>query len=678
MGRRIPRGSHRPKNHEKIKTEKGEIITPHDKKTNAARQSLSAAYINPTLFRNVQKIKVDAPKNAKKIEDKNCTRAKPSVPAVIVPTTIREDDYSAETFEDDFEEYEEDDAEVSPPKNEHQELAVHTDSAQVEYKRFTADDSPKDQNQSHTLEKAIEMPSTAEELPTIDFSKTAYNEDHWLAMQLLEERSIALRSYVQLDCETYNLCSIPPNEEESTFWYYSRAAGVEHKCLQTGDDNVDKDTETASPFMEGKQTQHPMVRNFACTGDSESSGQISAFNGMEQREQCKKFVSHASALLMRLIRSQRSKFVPKLGHSTQPFSKGSASLSLGLLGKRCRVACTSMSSFAGKFKCIVGYQIEESALDSFERMGMLSIWGFKELDKPQKLLLCEAEPTCCLLYEECAWTIAASGMDDGTVALWDLGEPDCWHRTIPWKESDVTVRRPTYDTAFFCGDDKDMCSKVVDILILNVQKNPTGESDALQLASLFENGQIIIWSVVKAIPAGRPLEKDGLLKPNGRVKMSKTMDYFLVGDRIILLNKKPVKSKRDCIYLLEHSQKAIDVTVERFLEVDSGATFNKRKVLLNFKIRTEFETRPFGLGVKTKKGRVVVTSIRENSVSADYFRIDDTIMMINNVQIDSKEKCRELIQQQKGIIDIVIEREEETRIEPDSYGEVRFLLRILD
>ncbi|KFD65857.1 hypothetical protein M514_07056 [Trichuris suis] len=914
------KGSNRTKNRQKVETQKREISTANEKRPNAAIQSLSAAYLNPTLYRNVQKTKVDASKTANKVEGKSSTRGKPSPPAVIAPTTAGEDEHSVEAFEDDFEEYEEEDVEISLPTDERQELAVRADSPQVEHKVFTTDDGPMDQSQKPTQEKAVLVPSVPEGLPTIDFTKAVYNEDHWIAMQLLEERSIALKPYVQLDCETYNLCSIPPNEEESTFWYYSKAAGIEHKCVQTRDDNVDKETEPFSPFLEDKQTQHPMVRNFACTGDSESAGRISAFDSMEQREQCKKFVNHASSLLMRLIRSQPSKVVPKLGHSTQPFSKGSASLGLGLLGKRYKVTCTGMGSFAGKFKCIVGYQIEESALESFEQMGVLAIWGFKEFDKPQKLLLCEAEPTCCLLYEECAWAIAASGMDDGTVALWDLGEPDCWHRTIPWKASDVSVRRPTYDTAFFCGDEKDMCSKVVDILILNVQKNPTDESDALQLASLFENGQIIIWSVVKAVPAGRPLEKDGLLRPSGRVKMLKSsairavvtqsllgpkcsfsfcmascgneffvgsgggkifkvpryqdtssficygtnsetsevlclkisphddniylagmfsgtillfikterepvatlkmaneyghlsaicvqwstttpftfyslhspnvfvvwnveegtwrkqhfvlhksvvamsiseeltsrkkergcalsflvigdwstplskgqcivllrrskchlakrmtkrkkyegivlhftinknsqgnafglglkkrnkhlfvssitrgsaaMDYFLVGDRIMLLNNKPVKSKRECMYLLQHSQRAIDVTVERFLEVDPGPNLSKRKVLLNFRIRTDLETRPFGLGVKTKKGRVVVTSVRENSVSADYFRIDDSIMMINNVQIDSKEKCREQVRKQKGIIDVVIEREEETKIEHDSYAEV--------
>uniref|UniRef100_A0A5S6QMQ0 WD repeat-containing protein 60 n=1 Tax=Trichuris muris TaxID=70415 RepID=A0A5S6QMQ0_TRIMR len=514
----------------------------------ASRQSLSAAYLNPALLRNVRKISIRDPKKDSRAQDQSSTYGKPSVPVALFPMATGKDEHSEESFEDDFEEYEEEEGEENEVEEEEEEeekeggkaetekdkgsvstaekqellTASYTELPGHEQKALVIDNETMDWSGRLGQEKAMTMPNIPESLPTIDFSKTECSEERWLALQRLEERSLALKPYVQLDCEFYSLCSIPPSDGETTFWYYSRAVGIEHKCLQTRDDNVDKETEPIAPLLEDKQTQHPMMRNFSCTGDIESAGQVSAFDSMEQRQRCRIFVNHASSLLTRLIRSRPSMTVPKLGHSTQPFSKGTVSFNLGLLGRRCTVTCLSLSSFAGKCRCLVAYSIEESALEYLEQKGLLAIWGFHDFDKPQKLLLCEAVPTCCLLHEDGAWALAACGMADGTVALWDLGEPDCWHRTVPWRISDVSLRRATYDTAFFCGDEKDLCSKVVQILPLNVQRSPTGESDALQLASLNENGQIIIWSVVEVVPAGRPLEKDGLLRPIGRVKLLKS------------------------------------------------------------------------------------------------------------------------------------------------------------
>ncbi|KFD47019.1 hypothetical protein M514_12101 [Trichuris suis] len=77
------------------------------------------------------------------------------------------------------------------------------------------------------------------------------------------------------------------------------------------------------------------------------------------------------------------------------------------------------------------------------------------------------------------------------------------------------------------------------------------------------------------------------------------------------------------------------------------------RIVLNINVRKD--KRCFGLGIKMKKGKVFVSSIRPGSIAEDHFRLYDVIKEVNGSKVDSRESCRDLIRAHK-VLAVTVER----------------------
>ncbi|KFD50801.1 hypothetical protein M513_08342 [Trichuris suis] len=95
----------------------------------------------------------------------------------------------------------------------------------------------------------------------------------------------------------------------------------------------------------------------------------------------------------------------------------------------------------------------------------------------------------------------------------------------------------------------------------------------------------------------------------------------------------------------------------------SGGT----KSLVALKIDLAKPTRSFGLGIRMHNGKVMVSSMKPNSISSDHFKVGDFIVSINKQPVTTKVVCRNLITSNRGIIEVIVERETDMKLTHESY-----------
>ncbi|CDW60388.1 hypothetical protein TTRE_0000876001 [Trichuris trichiura] len=105
------------------------------------------------------------------------------------------------------------------------------------------------------------------------------------------------------------------------------------------------------------------------------------------------------------------------------------------------------------------------------------------------------------------------------------------------------------------------------------------------------------------------------------------------------------------------------------MSAPSGGT----RSLVALKIDLAKPTRSFGLGIRMHNGKVMVSSMKPNSISSDHFKVGDFIVTINKQPVTTKVVCRNLITSNRGIIEVIVEREADTKLTHESYVQVSFL-----
>ena len=90
-------------------------------------------------------------------------------------------------------------------------------------------------------------------------------------------------------------------------------------------------------------------------------------------------------------------------------------------------------------------QSKVKSADGLSGKGLVCVWNVNEPTKPQKILVCESQPTCCC-FSPVKSTLVFAGMVDGSVVVWDLREPNSMHRSMHIEKEAWTVRYPTYST----------------------------------------------------------------------------------------------------------------------------------------------------------------------------------------------------------------------------------------
>jgi len=130
-------------------------------------------------------------------------------------------------------------------------------------------------------------------------------------------------------------------------------------------------------------------------------------------------------------------------------------------------------------------------------------------------------------------TLVFAGMSDGSLAVWDLREPNTVHKCYHDGKEDRCLRYPTYNTAGVLHYENHG-SAIVALSSIVAQgdssslSGESGDSLSYQLATLEENSQVNLWVVAEInTPDLAGSESDLGLAPGGRIKLIKSSSIQL-------------------------------------------------------------------------------------------------------------------------------------------------------
>lgn len=94
------------------------------------------------------------------------------------------------------------------------------------------------------------------------------------------------------------------------------------------------------------------------------------------------------------------------------------------------------------------------------------------------------------------------GLQDGSLYLWDLREPDSAHGAVNFGPTTYTVRHPTFSTACMAPDLTEAAAPIVAVALSSVHESKgaaaVGSTLTFGLVSLSEWGCLSVWSVLSA------------------------------------------------------------------------------------------------------------------------------------------------------------------------------------
>eukprot|EP00741_Cyanophora_paradoxa_P013181 tig00000178_g12734.t1 len=194
--------------------------------------------------------------------------------------------------------------------------------------------------------------------------------------------------------------------------------------------------------------------------------------------------------------------------------------------------------------------------------GVLCLWSLQSPALPNKVLVCEGEPTCCALDGPAGIaSFAFAGTEEGSVALWDLREPASAHRVadLDGKGASAALRTPSYCTD--CMKEENHADAVCRVVPLaRSEAGPSSSSSpspgpsaapssssapldaaasvagtaAMQLASVDRAGSVAVWLVVEMrAPDPSAYEADYALGFGARVKLLRSSRADLDPRRLV-------------------------------------------------------------------------------------------------------------------------------------------------
>ncbi|KRX54882.1 WD repeat-containing protein 60 [Trichinella sp. T9] len=416
-----------------------------------------------------------------------------------------------ENFEDDFEEYEEDFEEYKSDTDEEKQNGCGI----VEQNEDTFASSSAAQSAKTTETDVSDMSSkkfrdililfaefTREWYPVgIDFSRASLGENHWEVYQELLNRFEDLKPLIELEAATYNMIDIPPLSDYDLFKQSiinNNNNCILKKATQTKDDNVDREIEVIQSVVKDKQIQHPAENNFTCTGCETDDNNFMEDEDFSELIKRNDFVTNAGTALLRIIELNNNQNPLLLQSADDGFSTGKASFNLGLVSQECHVtaACFDKNESFNRF--VISCLIKKSPLKQLQDCGISAVWKCTCFTKPEKLLFSNCEASCCCFFTGPSTSIVFAGLKDGSVVAWDLFESDYWHDTIPWKEGEVEMKKPTYDTAHYCCKQVIESGTVLSLTIIGGFENSKEDLEefSFQLASLHHCVGVYLWSVI--------------------------------------------------------------------------------------------------------------------------------------------------------------------------------------
>lgn len=185
----------------------------------------------------------------------------------------------------------------------------------------------------------------------------------------------------------------------------------------------------------------------------------------------------------------------------------------------------------------------DCAMAEIGKKGVLCLWDTKSLKSPYRVLTCDGVITCCATSPRRGHIVLA-GLEEGSVALWDIREAASLHSLH--KESNTTVRSPTFTTDSLIHDNHSCPIKCIVVPKASRQSQHSMEGDgfdalllgsnrnSFQCATLDEMGGVGVWTVIELKEGDQAgSEIDLGLGIGGRVKIIKSASIQDPGTKLL-------------------------------------------------------------------------------------------------------------------------------------------------
>nr|XP_061809909.1 cytoplasmic dynein 2 intermediate chain 1-like [Nerophis lumbriciformis] len=454
----------------------------------------------------------------------------------------------SQEYEDDFEEYEEDFEELDEDGEKEDEnlemseevkaiqraMGEENERVRASFSRLSKEEEEEKPELSQGKEKKNIRSSQRGKF--IDFAAAKKREAGKKVAMKQKKRSGELLRLIDLDLSTtVSLLDLPPVSEYDMYIRNFGAANTKQAYVQWNEENADRDIQTEELELSDKWTQHPAELSGAC-GDPNRTNETRSISGMNlDSRRLAVFLHSASQVMAVLLEEDHTERSSLQGRKTQKdalsFSDGSLQLNTNLHFLRSRVISQVLFSQAQRHTLLSVHMPSASSSDVrlHHSCTIICVWNMWEPSRPRKVLLCDSEVQCCCFSPGKA-TLVFAGTSIGSVAVWDLREPDGNHERLKVGDDEWTFRRPTFSTDAVPSAHFSSVTSV-EVVTTTVPGGPGSEVAFLaseeellglsfQLASLDENGLLNLWVVVQLAKANEAGSQTDLgLRPGGKVKL---------------------------------------------------------------------------------------------------------------------------------------------------------------
>lgn len=233
---------------------------------------------------------------------------------------------------------------------------------------------------------------------------------------------------IKFDTYGFTLFDFPPIPYEKFIKLYGKRSGVQVSS-QTGDDNIEQETQTEEVFTENKWTQLPITfskydvsnSNYIDVYKSEFIGIGSDTNPIKTKSndkqigsrQFEKFMFSAGQLMINLLEESNVQISKELQNSNvESFSSGYIEFNSGFSShtKECSVVYISYKDDGSKMITVHNKAKQESECKGFK--SIMYLWRISNPNKPEKVFAAYSEITCCT-FETNDGRIIFGGSKDG-------------------------------------------------------------------------------------------------------------------------------------------------------------------------------------------------------------------------------------------------------------------------
>ncbi|GLV38042.1 Transferrin 3 [Carabus blaptoides fortunei] len=344
-------------------------------------------------------------------------------------------------------------------------------------------------------------------------------------------RGDELMSMIRLDCVGVNLFDMNAISYEEFMQSYGRSGTVQ-MSVQTGDDDLDEDTQTDVVETWNKWTQCPIRFSKSARVDADEQfgvggdpGQVKLASSVDKTDhnlmkRVAKFLNTTGSVVLHILEQKSKENTHQLMRNPDiKFSDGFYNLSYATAPFLNHRSVTSLAYSKHNALLTVHQSCLRNSLPEDELFckSMICIWKFPDPGQPQHILVSSGDVSKACFDSQFGYLVFA-GITDGSISVWDLREPVRVHRKVLYEKNNLEyVLRCATHSQVATVDLEPRASMIVSIQTFCT--NLDAGLATLQACTLDESGVIVFWSVVHRQCSSEIIREDVTLAPWAAVSL---------------------------------------------------------------------------------------------------------------------------------------------------------------